>query len=74
MERGILRFVRAFGMLCAAALLLGAVGCGDDGECLVRGENCTSQYKLNNYGTENIDCCEGGCHYGPVSGVLICGS
>lgn len=62
------------------AVLLGGVsiismqGCsGDDGECLSWGENCSQSYKLNTYGTTDIQCCEGTCRTGS-SGYLVCGS
>jgi hypothetical protein len=45
----------------------------DDEECLVWGENCSQQYKEDNYGTTSIGCCEGHCRdHG--SGILTCGS
>ena len=53
----------------ASSLLL---SCAEE-ECLVWGENCTQQYKLNNYGTTDIQCCEGQCvDHG--SGILTCGA
>jgi hypothetical protein len=67
-----LSLVGFFVLLGVAGFL--AMGCdGDDEECLVRGENCTQQYKLDNYGTTEVQCCEGQCtDHG--SGVLTCGS
>jgi hypothetical protein len=61
------------GLLLAAALVvLGFPGCGED-ECLVWGENCTQQYKQDNYGTTSIQCCKGQCtDHG--SGILTCGA
>jgi hypothetical protein len=35
-------------------------GCGGE-DCLVLGENCTTQYKKDNYGTTSIYCCNGSC-------------
>jgi len=53
----------------ASALLF---SCAEE-ECLVWGENCEQDYKLNNYGTTDIQCCEGQCRdHG--SGILTCGS
>jgi hypothetical protein len=47
------------------------LSCAEE-ECLVWGENCTQQYKLDNYGTTDIYCCEGQCaDHG--SGILTCG-
>jgi hypothetical protein len=52
----------------ASVLLL---SCAEE-ECLVWGENCTQQYKLDHYGTTDIYCCEGQCaDHG--SGILTCG-
>jgi hypothetical protein len=46
--------------------------CGEE-ECLVWGENCTQDYKQENYGTTDIQCCSGQCtDHG--SGILTCGS
>lgn len=57
----------------AAAGLFLSSGCGEEEECLAWGENCTQQYKQDNYGTTSIQCCEGQCtDHG--SGVLTCGS
>jgi hypothetical protein len=48
------------------------LSCAEE-ECLVWGENCTQQYKLDNYGTTDIQCCSGQCvDHG--SGILTCGS
>lgn len=73
---------RFFSVLTAIGILLGtgysvAVlgGCGGE-DCLVRGENCSQQYKLDNYGTTSIWCCEGQCSehgYGDFK-YLTCGS
>lgn len=63
----------------ATLLIIGLIyvflqGCsGDDGECLSWGENCSQSYKLDNYGTTEIQCCEGTCRTG-TSGYLVCGS
>ncbi len=66
-------------LACLALAGLGVValatsGCGgDDEECLSWGENCTQQYLEDNYGTTDIQCCEGQCaDHG--SGILTCGS
>ena len=71
---------KIFSALAAIALLGVAAtglfltqGCGEEEECLVWGENCTQQYKQDNYGTTSIQCCEGQCtDHG--SGILTCGS
>ncbi|MBN2496499.1 MAG: hypothetical protein JXR96_18035 [Deltaproteobacteria bacterium] len=75
--RGISKRWRILCALLVLGLLAGLVsafllqGC-DGEECLVWGENCTQQYKLDNYGTTEIYCCEGQCDdHG--SGVLTCG-
>jgi hypothetical protein len=46
--------------ICAASLSL--TGCwwdDDDDECLASGENCSSEYLEENYGTTDIYCCSG---------------
>ena len=57
------------GILFVSTLLL---GCQKE-ECLAWGENCTQQYKQNEYGTTDIQCCKGQCaNHG--SGIVTCGS
>ena len=46
-------------------------GCAE--ECLVWGENCRTQYLLDNYGTTDIECCEGWCADHTGYGNLTCG-
>lgn len=59
-------------LLLGGAIFLSMQGCdGDGGECLSYGENCTQSYKQDNYGTTDIQCCEGTCKEGN-NGVLIC--
>lgn len=60
--------------MIALALVPIATGCGGgDDECLVDGENCTSDYVESNYGDGRV-CCDGlSCSAGASSGVLICG-
>ena len=56
-------------------VLLQSCGSDDDDDdgCLSWGENCTQQYKMDNYGTTDIQCCEGQCSdHG--SGIVTCGS
>lgn len=67
------RLIVAF-TLCAAlcgSLTLALPSCGDD-ECLGYGENCTQAYKLREYGTTSIQCCQGVCTEGAGNDVLIC--
>ena len=47
------------------------LGCAEE-ECLVDGENCTQDYKEIEYGTTDIQCCEGTCE-DRGSGILTCG-
>ena len=48
-------------------------GCKDEGNCLEDGEDCTQQYKIDEYGNTEIQCCTGTCaEHG--SGYLTCGS
>ena len=46
-------------------------GCED--ECLVWGENCSQSYLENEYGTTDIECCEGWCADHRGYGYLTCG-
>ena len=64
----------AFTILLIGLAVLSIQSCGDDKEeCLVWGENCTQQYKQDNYGTTSIQCCRGQCaDHG--SGILTCGN
>jgi len=71
MRRSRNRAVRGVAVMFVVFGLLLSVGCSDD-ECLVYGENCTESYKLNNYGTTGIQCCQGVCETGVISGVLVC--
>lgn len=62
-------------LVVVGTIVVGATlkGCGDDEECLVWGENCSLEYKQNNYGRTDIQCCSGQCSdHG--SGVVTCGS
>jgi hypothetical protein len=61
--RWLLAFLTVIGLLmgiCAASLTL--TGCwwdDDEEECLASGENCSSEYLENQYGTTDIYCCSG---------------
>ena len=73
-----LTFFCVLALVFLLALLTGCPGdvdnlFDDDEECLSWGENCTQDYKEDNYGTTDIYCCEGSCSdHG--SGILTCGS
>ncbi len=73
MKRSVKLWLLALAVLGAlAGGMLIAGGCGEE-ECLVWGENCTTDYKKKNYGRTDIYCCEGQCSdHG--SGILTCGS
>jgi hypothetical protein len=60
-------FTRFFSVIFVVWVLAGIgfasaflFSCAEE-ECLVWGENCSQQYLLDNYGTTEIDCCEGWC-------------
>ncbi|MBI5511072.1 MAG: hypothetical protein HY903_20105 [Deltaproteobacteria bacterium] len=61
-------------MLILTTLVVGGMlkACGEE-ECLAWGENCSLDYKEQNYGTTDIQCCRGQCtDHG--SGIVTCGS
>jgi hypothetical protein len=60
-------------LLAAAVAVLWFPGCGDE-KCLVWGENCTQQYKQDNYGTTSIQCCNSAQCTDHGSGILTCGA
>ena len=71
----IARAATYFALICL--LVVGALftlsqlaGCGEE-ECLVDGENCSSSYKKNNYGTTEVYCCTGSCRENSL-GDLVC--
>ncbi|HET9038348.1 MAG TPA: hypothetical protein VFN45_19185 [Myxococcaceae bacterium] len=60
-------------LLIAACLLGGMLlsGCGG-GECQAHGENCSQEFKMSEYGRTDIQCCQGTCQEGVISGALVC--
>jgi hypothetical protein len=57
-----------------AACLLGALllsGCGSE-QCQAHGENCSQAFKMTEYGRTDIQCCQGTCQEGVISGALVC--
>ena len=69
------RWLGAATGLTVGVLLLGGAGTsacgGDDDECLVEGENCTTAFVEKKYG-DGRGCCSGlTCKEG-TSGILVC--
>jgi len=61
-------------LLIAACLLGGMLlsGCGGQ-QCQAHGENCSQAFKMSQYGTTDIQCCQGStCQEGTISGALVC--
>jgi len=59
-------------LLCASVFLLATLlSCGEE-ECLVSGENCSTTYKEENYGTTDIYCCSGLSCVEGFSGYYVC--
>jgi hypothetical protein len=60
--------------LLIAACALGAVllsGCSGE-QCQAHGENCSQAFKMSEYGRTDIQCCQGTCQEGVISGALVC--
>lgn len=74
--RRLLVFLTATGFILGIGVsTLTMTGCWwdeDEDECLVSGENCSSQYKEDNYGTTQIYCCSGRTCVTRSSGILVC--
>jgi hypothetical protein len=45
--------------------------CGSE-ECQAHGENCSQAFKQQQYGRTDIQCCQGTCQEGVISGALVC--
>ena len=60
-------------LLIAACLLGGMLlsGCGGE-ECQAHGENSSQSFKQSQYGRTDIQCCQGTCQEGVISGGLVC--